>query len=380
VNNFRYGLTRQGENDAGISNQPEVDLSEVAQPIAFTRSTAFIIPVYNIVDDLSWTKHDHNLGFGVNVRIIEDQRTSNAQSFPDAQMNQGWLTRSSTIAGSNGPFDPGVYGFPKVDVSNYGNNYNDALMNLVGTLTEGDAVYNYDKQGNALALGSPLKRDYRWNEYEFYAQDAWKVKSNFTLSYGLRYSYLQTPAETSGTQVSTCLVGAAGACNPYSLGQYYAGSAAQGASGGAANNVGELGFRLGGRYNNQPDFWTPDKGDIGPRVAFAYTPTPEDGFWKKVFGNQKSTIRAGYSLVFDHFGAATVQTFDTTGSYGLSSHVSNTPGTVAIETAPRFTTITAVPQSLLPPEVFRRSRLPVEQVPLPSAGVWIQASRHRIRI
>ena len=111
------------------------------------RSTAFIIPVQNLTDNLSWTKHNHNLAFGGNVRFIDDQRTGNAQSFPDGQMNQGWLTRSSTIANSHGPFDPQVYGYPAVDFANYGNEYNDALMNMVGTITEGDAVYNYTKSG-----------------------------------------------------------------------------------------------------------------------------------------------------------------------------------------------------------------------------------------
>ena len=36
--------------------------------------------------------------------------------------------------------------------ANYGNEYNDALMNLVGTITEGDAVYNYTKSGQHAAL------------------------------------------------------------------------------------------------------------------------------------------------------------------------------------------------------------------------------------
>jgi hypothetical protein len=347
VNDVRYGLTRQGVDDAGASNQPIIYFSEVYQPVSTQRSTSFIIPVQNLVDNVSWTKHNHNFAFGGNIRFIDDQRISNAQSFPDGQMNQGWLTRSSTIANSQGPFDPEVYGYPAVDFANYGNEYNTALMNLVGTITEGDAVYNYNKDGSTLAIGAPLKRDYRWNEYEIYAQDTWKALSNLTLTYGVRYSYLQAPAETSGTQVGTCQFSGA-VCQPYSLSQYINGSAAQAASGGAANNVGELAFNLNGRYNHAPDFWTPDKNDIGPRLALAYSPTPSDGFWNKLFGNQKSSIRAGYSLVFDHFGAATVNTFDTSGSYGLSSHLSNAPGSVPIEDAPRFTGITAVPQSLLP--------------------------------
>ncbi len=171
-------------------------------------------------------------------------------------------------------------------------------------------------QATRLPVGAPLKRDYRWNEYEFYAQDTWKILSNLTLTYGVRYSYLQAPAETSGTQVGTCQFSGS-VCKPYALTEYINGSAAQAAAGGAANNVGEVAFNLNGRYNHAPDFWTPEKKDFGPRLAIAFSPAPADGFWKTLFGNQKSSIRLGYSLVFDHFGAATVNIFDTTGSYGL---------------------------------------------------------------
>jgi hypothetical protein len=218
-------------------------------------------------------------------------------------MNQGWLTRSSTIANSHGPFDPQIYAYPAVDFANYGNEYNDALMNLIGTITEGDAVYNYNRSGATLPVG--------------------------------------------GTRVGTCQF-TGSVCKPYALTQYINGSAAQAAAGGAANNVGEVAFNLNGRYNRAPDFWTPEKKGVGPRLAVAFSPILSHGFWQTLFGNRKSGIRAGYSLVFDHFGAATVNSFDTTGCYGLSSHLSNAPGAVAIENAPRFTTISGVPQSLLP--------------------------------
>jgi hypothetical protein len=147
--------------------------------------------------------------------------------------------------------------------------------------------------------------------------------------------------------VGTCQF-SAGVCQPYSLTRYINGSAAQAAAGGAANNVGEIAFNLNGSSNHAPGYWNPDKKDIGPRLAIAWSPTPGDGFFKTLFGDQKTSIRAGYSMVFDHFGAATVNNFDTTGSYGLSSHLSNAPGSVPIEDAPRFTSVTGVPQSLLP--------------------------------
>jgi hypothetical protein len=352
VNDLRYGYTRQGVDTAGAADSPYIEFSEVYQPSSTDYSVAYTVPVHNLVDNFSWTKHAHNLAVGTDIRFIGDKRVSDEDSFPNGQMNQGWLTRSSTIANSGGPFDPGAkqyakYGFPAVDFANYGNEYNDAIMNLVGTITEGNAIYNYNKSGSLLTIGAPVERNYRWNEYEFYGQDTWRLLSSLTLTYGLRYSYLQAPAETSGTQVGACQFSGS-VCQPYSLSTYYNGSVAQAAAGGAANNVGEVAFNLNGRYNNAPDFWTPQKDNFGPRLAVAYSPSPSGGLLKKLFGNQQTSIRAGYSLVFDHFGAALVQTFDTTGSYGLSSQLQNAPGSVPIEDAPRFTSYTAVPQSLLP--------------------------------
>jgi hypothetical protein len=87
---------------------------------------------------------------------------------------------------------------------------------------------------------------------------------------------------------------------------------------------------------------------VGPRLALAYSPTPDSGAWKSLLGQGKTTIRAGYSLVFDHFGAATVNTFNENGSYGLSTDLSNPPGSANVGTAPRFTGITTIPTALLP--------------------------------
>jgi hypothetical protein len=60
------------------------------------------------------------------------------------------------------------------------------------------------------------------------------------------------------------------------------------------------------------------------------------------------SIRGGYSLVFDHFGAGIVNSFDTTGSFGLSSNVSNPAGAQTVATAARFQDVNTIPSSLLP--------------------------------
>jgi hypothetical protein len=39
------------------------------------------------------------------------------------------------------------------------------------------ANYNYDKSGNVLPSGAPVKRNYGLNWYEFDGQDSWRIKA-----------------------------------------------------------------------------------------------------------------------------------------------------------------------------------------------------------
>lgn len=350
VNTVVFGLTRQGYSNSGLLSGPYVTLQGVSSLQSHSSSDLTIVPVYNLVDNLAWTKHNHSFAFGTNIRFISDKSSSNSLSYSNATGTYQYLNPGS-IAGSKpiGVFNPLAYGFPTV-TSKFYSNYDSALMGLVGIINVGNITYNNDKDGNVLAAGAPVTRNYRWNEYEFYAQDSWKATKDLTLTYGLRYSYLQVPAETSGNQVGICVLqGTACAAGSYSLSQFVNDSASLAAQGKAASGAGELAFPLSGRYNGKPDYWTPDKLDFAPRFAVAYSPSVGSGFWGKLLGNNLSSIRAGYSLVFDHFGAGITNSFDTDGSFGLASSMQTSAGALKIGNAPRFTSTTAVPQSLLPP-------------------------------
>ncbi|MBS1800505.1 MAG: TonB-dependent receptor [Acidobacteria bacterium] len=376
VNNLVFGLTRQGFSNKGLLSGPYVTLQSITSLIPTTSSNSTIAPVYNLADNLSWTKHNHNLAFGTNIRFIETRTSSNSLSYSNATGTYQYLNPQA-IAGGGGSFDPGAYGtlYPAVP-SKYRGNYNGSLMGIVGIINVGNVTYNTTKDGSTLPVGAPVARDYRWNEYEFFAQDSWKVLSNLTLTYGLRYSYLQAPAETTGTQVGICqVVGSTCGSGNFSLTQFVNQSAQLAGSGKAASGAGELGFPLNGRYNGKPDYWTPEKTNISPRFALAFSPNPDSGFLNKLLGNGKSSIRAGYSLVFDHFGAAIVDNFVNEGSFGLATTLQTSAGALKIGNAPRFTGVNNVPQSLLPPPPkIGFPGIPVQSGPTSGAIYWSQDS------
>ena len=91
VNDIRYGYIRQGYGDAGVGSGDYVDFRFLTTPTAETRTTVVSVPVNNIIDNFSLTKGKHNMQFGVNWRLIDQNRTSNESSFDNASTNPYWL-------------------------------------------------------------------------------------------------------------------------------------------------------------------------------------------------------------------------------------------------------------------------------------------------
>jgi hypothetical protein len=98
------------------------------------------------------------------------------------------------------------------------------------------------------------------NSVGFYAQDDWKIKPNFTVSYGLRYDIFGTMRDTNNLE-SNFIPG---------------------------RGLVQVGKGIDGIHNV-------DYKDFGPHLGFAWD----------IFGNGKTALRAGYSLTYDvpNFGA-----------------------------------------------------------------------------
>jgi len=333
INNFHYGWIREGYGRDGVSDQPRAYLRGLDDPFSFTRSTNVIIPVHNFSDDFTIIKGNHTLTFGGNYRFINNIRNSDANSFSDALTNTGFLIPTG-ISNVGGTFDPAAFGFPAV-ATDAQNAYDYPMIALAGVLTEEDNTYVQNKSGQFLPQGSFVPRHFRSNEVEFYGMDAWRIKPNLTMTYGVRYSLLQPPYETNGNQVTPNI----------SLDNFFQTRMKDMTQG--ISYSPNFSFDLAGPANGRPGYWNWDYKNIAPRWSLAWSPGATDGLLRSLFGGPgKSSIRLGAGVYYDHFGEGIVNTFDQNGSFGFVTSGSLPPGTVSLDTGPRYTGPTDLPASI----------------------------------
>jgi hypothetical protein len=340
VNNLRYGYIRQGFANRGALHGDYINFANVAALTASTTDLIVNVPVHNIVDDVSWTKKNHTLQGGFNYRLIHNHFQGDATAFNNAQVQYFSLGQGS-IANTGQDLDPSAFsqlGIPAVN-GNFDSAYSNAIATVAGIIPVATEYFNYKSSGNNLlpvAHGLPMTRSYKSNEMEFYLQDSWKATRNLTITYGLRYTSLQTPYEVNGQEVAPSI----------SLDNWFRTRGSDMMQGIA--NQPTISFAAAGHANNAPGMWAKDKRDFAPRFAIAYSPTHLPGLFGKITGEGMTSIRAGFGIYYDHFGEGIVNTFDANGAYGLSSRV-NSPINLNTDQAPRFASATTVPTQIIPP-------------------------------
>ncbi|MDZ7637699.1 MAG: carboxypeptidase-like regulatory domain-containing protein [Bryobacterales bacterium] len=328
INDFRYGLTRQGFEDAGIATTPLVTFRNIDSYVGTNRNFRALIPVHTIANTTTWTTGKHTVSFGFQLRGVRNDRLTNQNSFSSASANASWLVESG--AGLNQPFTDMD---PTFRVS-----FRDAAAAVLGIVTQGNAQYNYLTDGTVLPQGAPVQRNFNNNEYEFFVSDSWRIKPNLTITAGLRWSLMPPVEEENGQQLSSDIP----------LSSWFGLRGFLASEGRSQAEVPKISF-----VNNEDPRWRPlypyHKKNFAPRLGIAWSPSFNDGIGKFLFGGAgKTSIRAGWGMFYDNFGQGILRRFDAT-AFGLSNALTNPSATTEIRTAPRFTGITEIPQSILPP-------------------------------
>jgi hypothetical protein len=243
-----------GGNFAGIST-----VAPFSTQFRFTGTTTF-------ADAVTWIKENHTFKFGFEHRRVYTNGASNFNRNETLDFNY------STNFGD--PLLVDNAGNPLSIAGNLGTVQNFASF-LYGLVDFRSQSQYFNKLGQRTEFDY---RGFRTRELDFFFQDTWKVRPNFTLNYGLRYEFKGVPFEVNG-QLSNLIDQDPSGPEP----------------------VGGFTFQLVGKNsgtNNQ--LYENDLNNFAPRFGFNWSPGAETGFISKLTGGPGQTsIRGGYGIFYD---------------------------------------------------------------------------------
>jgi hypothetical protein len=326
TNNARYGLIRIGDASQGTADfsKPYVAFGAFTTLSAETTSTIYKVTTNNFTDDFTYVKGRHTIQAGINYSILSNGQYFDSPLLSYANVSPNLLA-TAAIANQGGSLDPGAFSCPDCGTvsSSFSNFYNQAIISNVGVIETSESGTEFKVQGNSLVpqgAGVVPPHTFHNFEQEYYVQDQWKATPQLTLTFGLRYVYLGVPYEKDGQQIAPTIP----------LDTFLANREAAAASGTGYDT--DVSFRASGSPNNQPNFWTPQKLNFAPRFAFAYSTK-----------DNKSSIRGGFGLAYDHFGAGVIDSYQSNPQSLLSLSQTNLATFTDINSNPRFTGFNSVP-------------------------------------
>ncbi len=336
VSTFRYGLTRYGDENTGIQNFVYTHFRGLDDLYGTTAGYRQIIPVHNLTQDFAWNHKAHDVRVGGTLRFIRNGTRDFSHSYNYAVTNASWLR------GTGSDITPRSLGVAPTDALTYA----DAMIALLGVVSQGYGQYNYLTDGTQLPAGAPVSRQFNSEEYEMYIQDSWRLRPNLTLTAGLRYSLMPPVYEANGQQISSNLP----------LGAWLNQRGALAAQGLPQSQAGLITYILANGPGGRPLY--PYHKNPAPRLGLAYSPKGDSGLSKALFGAGKTSIRAGFGMYYDLVGQPLAATNDAS-AFGLQTTLVNPSGTLTSSSAPRFTDFFAVPAAVVRPAL--KGGFPVQQ-------------------
>jgi hypothetical protein len=348
INQFTYGETRTNLNFPidfnGNANNFPLNWFGGALSIPYARqsTSSRIDPIPTFRDDVTLIRSKHTLQFGAEWKPIRVRSTlGNSFNF----ISEGLGGNTPSLVPSLRPAD--ILTNPTVDPNGIAAaNWDNFFAGALGLLNEDQTSFIYGKTGTAAPLGAVERRDYRYYQYAGYAQDTWRVRSNLTLTLGLRYQYDSVPYESNGLEATFANT---------TLDQILAVRTSNGLAGISGPDVTpQLTYQLAGKDNpGAPSLYGAEKTDFSPRLALAWNPGFRSGLLGDVFGDHKTVLRLGAAQIYDQTVINAVNFIEDQASYLFGNTVSELFGTGGavgnVMTEPRYTGPTTIPFSFTAP-------------------------------
>ena len=172
------------QNSSVILNIPTDPLN--AAP---TVNNARTLTTYQFVDNLSWQRGAHTLKFGTNLRFQRhfDDRSSVANA--GTRESVTLTTGDNPVPASYGTRGTATTGINLTDRGRLESYVND-ILGRYGRVVQ--AFVAADDTTFAPA-GTRFLNTAKYDEYDFFGQDTWKMRPNLTFDYGLRWELRRSP-------------------------------------------------------------------------------------------------------------------------------------------------------------------------------------------
>ncbi len=271
-----------------ISIGATVGGTAITNPAISNSNTIEKNPVYDFTDSVTWIKGNHSINFGGQYKKVETTANSTSRFVPSvtfglASTETALMNMFTTCSSTNFTQSCRLPAGGSTQQSETRGLY----AVLIGHITGYTDTAYLDTRTNKYAQFIPRYRLAHQNSYGLFVQDNWKIRSNFSINYGVRwqpqtgfvadtfgnYTQLENPDQVYGTS------GVGNLFKP-------------GATGGTAPRV--VAVPVG--ESVYPTDWN----NFAPSVGVVWSPSfGESGFARRLFGKSgQSVFRAGYSVSF----------------------------------------------------------------------------------
>lgn len=361
VNELTLGYSRftflftQGEANPAFPNVPRFTFNNSSVDYTANPRTARAVNVPQIIDNVTFISGAHVMRFGVNVRMYQHN---------DQRGDVGGTSLVPSISLSRTTRPPAGFTFPALtsgtaagisatDLNRLQGTVND-LLGIPASLTQvflgdvkNDTFLPFKSGDKSVTLWSQGQRT---KQYNFFAQDEWKLRRNVSLSYGVRWEINAPPSEAGGRV-------------------YVPNKPIDGSQG-------SVSFVHSDRWYQN---W--NIGAFAPRLGITWSPGDSG----------RTVVRAGYGIAFDPLQTFQVtsiatavpgQTYTCTSTIGATGAATTTPGCIGVPNIRlgdgfpnEFAAPSAKPSSFLTPPLQTLSNAPAARVfdqglKLPTVHMW----------
>ncbi len=276
--------------------------------------------VNQYTDTVSWVNGNHLWKFGADFQQIlgisrNDAGIIQTITFGRNNSNEvGFLQTSLTAANDT------IFGRAQ-----------SVYANITGLLSGSTRTFNVETPTSGFVPGATRLRQVRGRDLALFAQDQWRMKSNFTLNYGIRWDFMGVPTVPNGLAIQPDFKDVYGVSG---FGNLFKPTAAPGSQTvGVATQRFVSGDTGIGLYKN-------DWNNFAPFVGFAWSPSFKSGPLHFIFGDEgKSSLRGGYSMSYLREGVTTFTNLLGTGT--------TNPGLIQTSNSSRQCNPAATPTNLI---------------------------------